>query len=155
MSSVAYRQDVIDACTRMAWYIDTRAWDALEEVFSDEIRLDYTSLNGGEPAVLTRKELIDAWSGLLGGFSATQHLLSNWLVDVERDKAVATSMFQATHRMPNEHGSPLWTLGGRYRFDLERTRGGWRINGVVMTATWADGNQHLLALAAEKQSEKN
>ena len=58
MSSVADRLDVIDTCTRMAWYIDSGAWEALAEVFSEEIRLDYTSLNGGEPAVLSRKELI-------------------------------------------------------------------------------------------------
>ena len=152
MSSVADRLDVIDTCTRMAWYIDSGAWEALAEVFSEEIRLDYTSLNGGEPAVLGRKELIGAWSGLLGSFTTTQHLLTNFLVDVEGDTAVATAMFQATHRMPNEHGGPLWILGGRYRFDLARTGEGWRIGGVEMTATWADGNQHLLARAAEAQS---
>ena len=96
--------------------------------------------------------LLGAWSGLLGSFTTTQHLLSNYLVDVEGDTAVATAMFQATHRMPNEHGGPLWILGGRYRFDLARTGEGWRIGGVEMTATWADGNQHLLARAAEAQS---
>ncbi|MFJ4688129.1 nuclear transport factor 2 family protein [Streptomyces sp. NPDC091377] len=152
MSSVADRLDVIDTCTRMAWFIDAAEWDALESVFADEIQLDYTSLNGGEPATVTAKGLVAAWSGLLGAFATTQHLLSNYLVDVDGDTAVATAMFQATHRMPNEHGGPLWTLGGKYRFELVRTDAGWRISGIVMTTTWADGNQQLLTLAAQAQS---
>ncbi|WP_199487508.1 hypothetical protein [Actinomadura spongiicola] len=42
------------------------------------------------------------------------------------------------------------TLGGTYRFDLAHTTAGWRITSVVMTATWADGNQNLPALAAAR-----
>ncbi|MFJ5261684.1 nuclear transport factor 2 family protein [Streptomyces sp. NPDC088387] len=153
MSSVADRLDIIDTCTRMAWFIDTREWDSLESVFADEVTLDYTSLNGGEPAVVTGKGLVGAWSGLLGKFDTTQHLLTNYLVDVDGDTAVATAMFQATHRMPNDHGGPLWTLGGKYRFDLVRTAAeGWQISAIVMTATWADGNQQLLTRAAQAQS---
>ncbi|MEW1749608.1 nuclear transport factor 2 family protein [Streptomyces angustmyceticus] len=152
MSSVADRLDIIETCTRMAWYIDQREWDALGDVFSDEISLDYTSLNGGEPGLVPSKDLVASWSGLLGSFAATQHLLSNFLVDVQGDTAVTTAMFQATHRMPNDHGGPLWTLGGTYRIGLERTGSGWRINSIVMTATWADGNQHLFARAAQAQT---
>ncbi|QGV78562.1 nuclear transport factor 2 family protein [Streptomyces ficellus] len=150
MSTTADRLDVIDTCTRMGWYTDQRDWDALERVFTDEVRLDYTSLNGGEPAVLPAKDLVAAWSGLLGSFTATQHVFSNFLVDLDGDAAVCTAMFQATHRMPNEHGGPLWTLGGHYRFGLVRGGDGWRVADVVMTATWADGNQQLLTLAAAK-----
>ncbi|MGA4800739.1 nuclear transport factor 2 family protein [Streptomyces lavendulocolor] len=151
MSTTADRLDVIDTCTRMGWYTDQRDWDALEQVFTDEVRLDYTSLDGGEPAVVPAKGLVGAWSGLLGAFTATQHVFSNFLVDLDGDTAVCTAMFQATHRLPNEHGGPLWTLGGHYRFALVRTGDGWRINDVVMTATWADGNRQLLTLAAESQ----
>jgi hypothetical protein len=43
----------------------------------------------------------------------------------------------------------LWTLGGHYRDDLERSGPGWRIHAVAMTASWAHGNQHVMALAAE------
>nr|WP_185035135.1 nuclear transport factor 2 family protein [Actinomadura coerulea] len=143
------RQAVVEVCTRMAWHADQREWDAMESVFADEVRLDYTSLNGGEPAVLSPRQIADAWSGVLGGFDATQHLVGNHLVTIEGDTAVCTASFQATHRLANPFGSPLWTLGGTYRFDLVRAGGGWRIGGVVMTATWADGNRELMAPAAE------
>ncbi|MDP9861905.1 MULTISPECIES: nuclear transport factor 2 family protein [Streptosporangium] len=148
MSRVEDRLAIIEVCTRMGWHADQREWDRLRTIFSDTVTLDYTSLNGGEPAALTPEQIVGAWSVVLGGFDATQHLITNHLVAVDGDTAVCTASFQATHRLANPFGSPLWTLGGTYRFDLVRADGDWRISGVVMTATWADGNKDLMALAA-------
>lgn len=70
------------------------------------------------------------------------------MVEVDGDRAVATAQFQATHILPNPHGGPVWTLGGHYRFGLVRDDGGWRIDALTMTATWATGNQQIMTLAA-------
>jgi len=145
------RYAIVEICTRMAWHTDQREWDQLTEVFAERVRLDYTSLNGGEPVELTPRQIVQAWSGLLGNLDATQHLITNHLVTVDGDAAVCTAAFQATHRLASALGSPLWMLGGTYHVDLIRTVGGWRISGVVMTATWAEGNKDLLTLAAAKQ----
>ncbi|MCE7000661.1 nuclear transport factor 2 family protein [Saccharothrix sp. S26] len=142
------RQAVVEVCTRMAWHADRREWEALKTVFADEVRLDYTSLDGGEPVVLSPERIVAGWSGVLGGFDATQHLVANHLVTLHGDTAACTASFQATHRLADPFGAPLWTLGGVYRFDLVRTDGEWRIRGVVMTAEWADGNKELMAKAA-------
>lgn len=45
-------------------------------------------------------------------------------------------------------GSPLWTLGGSYRFDLVRAGSGWKIAGLVTTVVWADGDKDLATLPA-------
>lgn len=142
------RAEIVEVCTRMAVHADRREWDELAGVFAPSVTLDYTSLNGGEPAVLTPAEIVTAWSGFLGAFDATQHLVTNHLVTAARDSAVCTASFQATHVLANRFGSPLWTLGGDYEFRLVRVEGSWRIAGVVMTVVWADGNKDLLALAA-------
>ncbi|WP_218004805.1 nuclear transport factor 2 family protein [Actinomadura macra] len=147
MGSTEDRLGIIETCTRLAWHADQREWEHLKTIFADEVRLDYTSLNGGEPAVLSAGQIVDGWRQGLGGYDATHHMITNHLVDVAGDTAVCTASFQATHRLENPHGSPLWTLGGTYRFDLVRDDG-WKISGLVMTATWADGNQHLTTLAA-------
>ncbi|WP_449064609.1 nuclear transport factor 2 family protein [Planomonospora algeriensis] len=130
------RFDVIDVCTRMAWHADQREWNELAGVFADTVTLDYTSLNGGEPAVLAPAQIVDGWQNALGAYKTTQHLLGNHLVAVDGDTAVCTASFQATHRRPDD---TLWTLGGTYRFDLVATGDGWRITGVVMTAAWSYG----------------
>ncbi|WP_067483296.1 nuclear transport factor 2 family protein [Actinomadura hibisca] len=148
MSALEDRLNIVETCTRMAWHADQREWDALAGIFAEKVTLDYTSLNGGEPAELTPEQIVGGWSQVLGGFDATQHLITNHLVTLEGDRAVCTASFQATHRLANPFGSPLWTLGGTYRFDLVRSGDGWLISGVVMTATWADGNQKLMDLVA-------
>ncbi|GAA2322489.1 nuclear transport factor 2 family protein [Nonomuraea roseoviolacea subsp. roseoviolacea] len=148
MSTTDDRLAIIETCTRMAWHADQREWDRLAGIFADSVTLDYTSLNGGEPAVLTPAQIVGAWSGLLGAFDATQHLITNHLVTVDGATAVCTASFQATHRLTDPFGSQLWTLGGTYRFDLVRSDGAWKIGAVVMTATWADGNRNLMSLAA-------
>ncbi|MFI6517542.1 nuclear transport factor 2 family protein [Spirillospora sp. NPDC050679] len=148
MSLLEDRLDIIDTCTRMGWHADRREWDLLKEVFAEPVTLDYTSLNGGEPVELSPAQIAGAWQGVLGNFEATQHLIAGHLVTVLGDTAVCTANFQAAHRLANPFGSPLWTLGGTYRWTLARTGDGWRITAVVMTATWAEGNKDLMTLAA-------
>jgi hypothetical protein len=151
LSLLEDRLDIIETCTRMGWHADRREWEQLKGIFAEKVTLDYTSLNGGEPAELTPGQIVGAWKEVLGSLDATQHLIAGHLVRVDGDAAVCTANFQATHRLANPFGSPLWTLGGTYRFDLVRTGGGWRISGVVMEATWADGNKDLMSLAAAAQ----
>jgi 3-phenylpropionate/cinnamic acid dioxygenase small subunit len=144
------RDEIVDATTRMAWFADRRDWDALLTVFADEVDLDYTSLTGGEPARLKAADVVAGWRAGLGGLDATQHLVSNHLVEVDGDRAVVTAQFQAVHVLANPHGDPTWTLGGHYRFGLVRADGGWRIDAVTMTTTWATGNQHIMTPAAQR-----
>lgn len=146
--SAVDRLAVIETCTRMAWHADQREWDALRDVFADEVLLDYTSLQGGEPATISREQLIESWAGLLGKLQATQHLVTNHLVTVSGDTASCTAAFQATHLFPNAHGDPIWTLGGSYCFELVRDSERWRISALTMTATWASGNQQIMSLAS-------
>ncbi|GAA3845206.1 nuclear transport factor 2 family protein [Saccharothrix violaceirubra] len=149
-AAVADRLDVVETCTRVLWHTDHREWEALVSVFADEVSLDYTSLNGGEPVTLPPDVIAGAWSQALGGYDSTHHLLTNHLVTVTGDAAVCTASFLATHRLASVLGGSLWTLGGTYRFSLKRTAAGWRIDGMVMTAVWGDGNRDLPAQAAAR-----
>ncbi|MCC9307848.1 nuclear transport factor 2 family protein [Kitasatospora sp. RB6PN24] len=140
------RLAVVETCTRMCWHTDQREWEQLlGRVFAEKVRVDYTSLNGGEPAELPADALVGAWRDLLGALDATQHLLTNHLVTIEGDAAVVTANFQATHVLAKAADGPMWTLGGRYRFDLVHSESGWRIAGLVMTKVWQTGNLALLA----------
>ncbi|MFI7382829.1 nuclear transport factor 2 family protein [Streptomyces sp. NPDC049813] len=148
--SVVTKHLVAEVCTRMAVHADRREWELLGGLFADKVLLDYTSLAGGEPVELSPRQIVDAWSTTLGGYDATQHLITNQLVDLDGDRAVCTAAFQATHRLATPAGAPLWTLGGSYRWELTRTGGRWLIDTVVMTALWGDGNQELAGRAADR-----
>jgi hypothetical protein len=145
------RLEIVELCARMAWHLDHCEWDRLLEVFTGEVSLDYTSLNGGEIVRLSRKDVVAKWRANREGLTGTQHLVANQIVTVDGDMATATAMFQATHLLPNPYGAPTWTLGGRYRYGLTRTETGWRIYSVAMSIIWADGNRHIRDLALKSQ----
>jgi hypothetical protein len=147
------RLDVIDVCTRMAWHTDRRQWDALTELFADEVTLDYTSLAGGAPAQLDRDALVGSWRQLFGTMTATQHLLGNHLVTVDSNVAECTAQFQATHLADMAPAEDRWILGGHYWFGLIRVSGQWRISAVTMTMTWSSGNQAILDGGGAASSE--
>lgn len=145
----ADRDLIIDTTTRMAWYVDRRRWDDIPALFADEVLLDYTSLAGGEPAHATPSDIAASWQASLGALDATQHLISNHLVEITNGThAAVTAQFIATHVLANPHGAPTWVLGGHYRWTLTRIDDEWKIDSMTMTATWATGNQQIMTLAA-------
>ncbi|WP_162958662.1 nuclear transport factor 2 family protein [Nocardia yunnanensis] len=113
--------------------------------------LDYSSIWGGEPATVTPARIRQDWEKLIGDFDATQHLLGNHLVTVDGERAELTAVFQAIHLLANRFGSPRWTLCGTYRIGLRLVEGAWKIDTVVMTAQWADGNKDILAIVSGGQ----
>ena len=142
------RAAIAELTCRMGVLADQRRWVELADLFTDRVDIDYTSLLGGQPATVTRKDLVTGWAGTLTGLDATQHMISNHQTRVDGDSASCEAYFQATHMLANPHGSSRWALGGQYRFSLLRVDGEWRISAVVMRAVWADGNQNVMALAA-------
>jgi SnoaL-like domain len=134
---------ILQTTIRMAVLADQRRWNDLICVFTEQVRVDYTSLNGGEPATVSARELAAGWAQTLGRLAATQHLVANHLLTVDGERAVVTAAFQATH-VPQPPDQGRWVLGGDYRFELERTGNGWRISAVTMTVRWESGDRSVV-----------
>ncbi|XVV00668.1 nuclear transport factor 2 family protein [Actinosynnema sp. CA-248983] len=136
------------AATReMAVRFDLKQWDRLVQVFTPEVRVDYTGLVGGEPASVPAVTLVADWRRNLGHL-VTQHMLANQAVRVTGDKATATADFQAAHRSGPLVGGRLWVLGGRYDYRLTRVGRGWRISAVTMHPLWEYGDRTVIGLPA-------
>jgi hypothetical protein len=150
---LADRAAITDAVTRMGWCLDRRDWAGLKALFTDVVYTDYTALWGGTPQEASVDELLatdkqGSWRRTMDGLESTQHLITNILVDVDGDAARTTANVVGVHRLTNPHGSPLWTVGGTYDFQLTRTADGWRIRAITQGITWVDGNQQVLFRAA-------
>ena len=153
------REAITDTVVRMGWFLDRRDWAGLRDLFTERVHTDYTDLWGGEPREGTVDQLLSttaqgSWRRTMDGLEATQHLITNVLVDVTGDEARATANVLGVHRLANPHGSPLWTLGGTYEFGLTRTAAGWRINAITNRISWVDGNQQVLFRAAMAAAAK-
>ena len=142
------RLAIMDLIARLALVVDARDWDALEQLFSDPVYSDRTSLFGGEPQNSSPAELVGGLRGALGNLDATHHLITCQTITLDGDEATSAANMQGTHVFVNPSGGPLWVVAGRHDYRLKRTADGWRISGLTFTVQWADGNQQILTLAA-------
>jgi ketosteroid isomerase-like protein len=136
--------EVIRAATAMGMLVDQRDWDAVTRLFTDQVEVDYTSLNGGEPMTVAATDLIRGWQANLRHLDATQHLVAGHLVTLDGDTATCVSNVQGTHVLANNTGGPHWTVGGRYHMRFTKTDAGWKMNALTLTVSWATGNQAIM-----------
>jgi ketosteroid isomerase-like protein len=129
----------------VATFADAGRYDALEALYADEVRVDYSSLTGGTPEVKSAEALITQWAGLLPGFDRTRHALSKVEASVSGDTASATADVVASHWI----GDGFWQVSGRYQYRLARDGRQWRIVGHTLDVTGESGSRDVFGPAAE------
>lgn len=130
------RAEISDLLEEYAHAIDTRDFDRVASVFTQDAVLDYTSSGGPRG---TRDELVEWLRAALPAVALTQHLLTNRRIRVEGDTATAGTELFNPLLFDGEEGTQLLLLGGSYSDRLVRTVDGWRIVERVHTTTWTAG----------------
>lgn len=141
------RREVADAVTALLHAVDMLDWARIETALADERRVDYSSLFGGEPAVLTAGELLARWRGLLPGFDATQHLTGPVLVSVDDATATAHTHVRGYHYITDAQRGQVWQAAGHHVMRLTKPVGSWKITSLTLELFYQDGNLDLPALA--------
>ena len=118
---------------------DLHQWEAVRAAFAEEVELDY-----GTPERLNSAAIVNRWQPLLESFDATQHVIHDLAIELDGDRATATSRFQATHVLRGAQGGDVWTLAGRYEHSLVRKRTGWKVTRMRMIPGESSGNASLL-----------
>jgi SnoaL-like domain len=122
-----------DVITRMLRAIDRRDWATVRDSFTDPVRVDYTSLWGGEAGNQAIDDLIGQWTEFVEGFGATHHQTGPLLVSGDRVETHVT----ARHWQPGaEHA---WVVYGHYVARLE----GGRIAELTLQTFHASGDKDL------------
>jgi hypothetical protein len=81
-----------------------------------------------------------AYPGLLAGL-ITQHLITGHQVELDGDRAVCRAHSINVHLPEDGTSGALVAHGNEYRFELERTGGGWRISGRQTWIRWRWGDE--------------
>jgi len=136
----------------LAVHVDARRWNELMALFAPEVRVDYTSLFGGEPQTMPREQLIAGWRELLPGFTHTTHLIGTPVVTISGDTGQCAVSVVAWHWMKDlgSAANDYWVAGGCYEVTCKKLDGAWRIRGLTLARAWAQGNLDLPRIARER-----
>jgi ketosteroid isomerase-like protein len=150
-TETADRLAIIELIGRLVQVLDARDWDALGELFTDSVYSDRTSLLGGDPVTVSRNDFVAGWKQTLQNFDAVHHMITCHVITLDGDRATCTANMMGTHIYTNHSGGPVWTVGGRHDYRLERAADGWQIAGLTFTIQWASGNMNIVNLAVAGQ----
>ncbi len=104
--------------------IDSRDWDALDNIFTPDAMIDYTEAGGARGNLSETKAYLEK---ALKPFTGMQHMLGLPMIKISGDTATArTPLFNPM--VIEREGSPhVFFVGLWYRDTLLRTDSGWRI----------------------------
>ncbi len=139
---VAAIKTVVESVAVLA---DSGNFEALEQLYAEEIHVDYTSLSGGEPELKSPRALMTEWAGVLPGFERTWHDISNIEVNVMGPHAVATADVVADHYVADL----FWQVSGNYRYELVHSDDGWRIVSATFNLQDEEGTRDVFGPAIE------
>jgi hypothetical protein len=136
-----------DVLTRMLHAVDALDWDTVRAALADRVRVDYTSLAGGEPETLAAGDLIARWRGLLPGFDATQHLTGPVLLSRDGGPGVrADTHVTGYHRMRRAGAPETWAVHGHYTARVAEGK----ITELTLTVFFQDGQLNLPEVATQR-----
>jgi ketosteroid isomerase-like protein len=141
LADVAGITTIVESVATLA---DRGEFEALERLYASEVRVDYTSLSGGEPEVKSASALITQWASLLPGFDRTRHRVYNIEVSLNGSAATATAQVVADHWL----GAMHWQVSGRYDYALVRDGREWRITAHRFVLTSEHGSREIFGPAA-------
>jgi SnoaL-like domain len=150
------RAQISEQVISYAVAVDRRDWLMLARCFTDPVHADFTEI-GSVAADFSREELVRWISGALAGFTATQHLSPNHLIDFDAGdpgRAVCYSSMYAQHYLAGAEGGEFFLLRGSYANHMRRTTDGWQIERLIQHVSWPQGNENAVAEARDRVQQE-
>jgi hypothetical protein len=150
------RTQISEQVIKYAVGVDRRDWDMFADCFTDPVYADFSA--GGMPAeTVARDVLVARISAALNGFTATQHLSPNHVIEFDAsnpDRAVCHSYMFAQHLLEGADDGDYYLLRGSYTNHMLRTSEGWRIERILQHRSWEYGNRNAVAEAIARSGAK-
>ena len=146
------RAEISELVIKYAVGVDRRDWTMFANLFTDPAYVDFSGL-GGPAGTSPRAEVVAGISSVLDGFTATQHLSPNHLIefdDTDPGRAVCYSYMYAQHVLDGAADGEFYLLRGWYANHVVRTPDGWRIERLIQHVGWQEGNTGAVAEAAQR-----
>jgi ketosteroid isomerase-like protein len=131
--SLQDRADITDVLYRYASTIDRFDLDGLRTLLADDVWAQY----GNADPVAGGDALAEWIAEAIATVVWQHHLLSVYHVDVDGDRAGAL-VYHTSYQGFEDDPETAKLLVGRYRLELRREPGGWKISRLVLEILWAE-----------------
>ena len=85
--------------------IDTKDFALLRSIFTNEITMDFEDYSGRPAATMKADDWVNNCKILFTGLDATQHVMTNPIVDIDGDSATCKMYMKAEHFLQNDQGN--------------------------------------------------
>ena len=130
---------IVDVLNEYATALDKKDWARLDHVFAEDATMDY-----GAWDVTGRVEVVNNIRRYLDGCGPTQHLLGNYEIRIDGDRATARVYVRAYHLGLGDRSDVSYEMFGEYRDELARTPEGWRITRRLGRPSFHLGDMSIL-----------
>jgi hypothetical protein len=125
--------EIASVLNRYARAVDSKDWQLLRSLFTDDAELDYSSVGGPAGG---REEVCGWLERSLTLMPMTQHFVTNIEADIDADTATVRAMFYNPMLFPG--ATETSACGGYYHHVMVRTETGWRSKRLREENLWFD-----------------
>ena len=125
LQELSDRLEIQDLQTAYSSAIDTRNWDALDRVFTQDAWIDYTAFGGSAGRLAETKGFLAKAMTMFAGF---QHMVATSAVKLSGNRATGKTICWNPMLVKRAGGEEhVFFCGLWYHDEYLRTQGGWRI----------------------------
>ncbi len=139
MSAAEDRFEIIATLDRYAECLDTRDWAGLADVFCEDVEMDF-----GVWKASNLDEVRSSIGSFLDGCGPSQHLLGNYRIRLDGDRATSKCYCRVMHHGKGEHEGKRFESWIEYSDELVRSAIGWRSRSRIARVQLEEGDRSLL-----------
>jgi hypothetical protein len=133
LDEISDRLEIQDLMVEYCYAIDTRDWDALDEVFTADAIIDYSEMVGVKGRLPEIKKFLEA--SMSEAVLACQHIISTSKITIDGDRAHGRTICTNPMVLKQPEGHVM-LVGLWYRDEFVRTPKGWRISSRYEENCW-------------------
>jgi hypothetical protein len=144
---------VAETVYRYALGVDTRDWPLYRAQFADRVRVDFSSSFGRPVVEVAADDWVAGVRPQFEGLHASNHMMSNPLVELTGDTARIRMYVQATHVLDADDPTSSYTIGGYYDDELVADDDRWVLTAVKLIVLWTAGDPGIMDAALSRGRE--
>ena len=137
-----YITQIKDKLISYATSLDTRDWVALNAVFDESATAEYGSDSIGlKIKSSSRKEIVNMCKSSLNGCGFTQHLLGNFIINIDNKSATSKCYVRVYHAGLEPNEKEFYEMFGEYIDDWKLIDNSWFIIHRKLIVNFEKGNR--------------